>query len=210
MPSRISFENNIFSIGDEWANSGAQPLPLHLASSPVLYAAASRVVSHAHVPHLSRYNAVAFERAVGSNLCLQFFKTSLSHHFLLLSNTRRTRLPAVYRALGDSYVREEFRRHKTAKPEFLKQFFAEWDLYVRTIHEQAAVAPDSIGASVKHLMRFGTCHTTSTDSHAFCVNRNRIIASSLAFFNKPTSTSLFAKCIDRRYKSFRPDAAPVE
>ena len=59
----------------------------------------------------------------------------------------------MYRALGDSYVKDEFRRHKTAKPEFLKQFFAEWDLYVRTIHEQAAVAPDSIGALGWHALK---------------------------------------------------------
>eukprot|EP00613_Pedinella_sp_CCMP2098_P013179 CAMPEP_0171648146 /NCGR_PEP_ID=MMETSP0990-20121206/35928_1 /TAXON_ID=483369 /ORGANISM="non described non described, Strain CCMP2098" /LENGTH=74 /DNA_ID=CAMNT_0012225605 /DNA_START=124 /DNA_END=348 /DNA_ORIENTATION=- len=40
------------------------------------------------------------------------------------------------RDLGDSYVKEEFKLHKTAKPEFLEPFFREWDLYVARLNEQ--------------------------------------------------------------------------
>lgn len=38
----------------------------------------------------------------------------------------RTRLPPDLRHLGDAYVREEFKQHKTAKAEHLRGFFEGW------------------------------------------------------------------------------------
>lgn len=37
------------------------------------------------------------------------------------------------RSLGDAYVREEFRRHRSAKPQFLAGFYREWGTYVNTL-----------------------------------------------------------------------------
>jgi hypothetical protein len=42
-------------------------------------------------------------------------------------------LPAAMRSLGDAYVREEFRRHRSAKPQFLGGFFREWEAYVASL-----------------------------------------------------------------------------
>ncbi|MEQ2267931.1 hypothetical protein XENORESO_012557, partial [Xenotaenia resolanae] len=36
-------------------------------------------------------------------------------------------LPIHLRALGDQYVKEEFRRHKSAAPEEVKSFLSEWE-----------------------------------------------------------------------------------
>ncbi|XP_045913710.1 succinate dehydrogenase assembly factor 3, mitochondrial isoform X2 [Micropterus dolomieu] len=36
-------------------------------------------------------------------------------------------LPLDLRALGDQYVKDEFRRHKTASTEEVKNFMAEWE-----------------------------------------------------------------------------------
>ena len=39
-------------------------------------------------------------------------------------------LPPQMRSLGDAYVREEFRKHRSAKDSFLGPFFREWDGYL--------------------------------------------------------------------------------
>lgn len=43
-------------------------------------------------------------------------------------------LPIDLRALGDQYVKDEFRRHKGASPEEVKSFMKEWEVnhYTRT------------------------------------------------------------------------------
>ena len=48
----------------------------------------------------------------------------------------RQKLPASMRALGDAYVKHEFRAHADAKPEFLGSFFAEWDTYAAALAKQ--------------------------------------------------------------------------
>ncbi|KAH9257738.1 hypothetical protein BASA81_004204 [Batrachochytrium salamandrivorans] len=48
----------------------------------------------------------------------------------------RQKLPAQKRALGDSYVKKEFRDHQTAKPEFVQSFFQEWTQYCDFISAQ--------------------------------------------------------------------------
>jgi hypothetical protein len=40
------------------------------------------------------------------------------------------------RMLGDDYVRNEFKQHKTAKPEQLKMFFTAWDNYLTLMRKQ--------------------------------------------------------------------------
>ncbi len=39
------------------------------------------------------------------------------------------------RQLGDAYVREEFKRHKAAKPEFVAAFMQEWQGYLQQLKE---------------------------------------------------------------------------
>ena len=53
-------------------------------------------------------------------------------------------LPQQMRALGDAYVREEFRKHRDAKDKFLPAFFREWDAYLA----QLAAAPAPAGGAV--------------------------------------------------------------
>jgi hypothetical protein len=55
-------------------------------------------------------------------------------------------LPPVYRDLGDQYVRDEFRRHRTAKADFLKQFFVEWNGYLDALRAQASSDAPALGA----------------------------------------------------------------
>ncbi len=47
--------------------------------------------------------------------------------------THRRRLPMDMRALGDSYVKDEWRRHKKADTGYLSQFFNEWTNYANTL-----------------------------------------------------------------------------
>lgn len=48
----------------------------------------------------------------------------------------RQKLPTQKRALGDAYVKKEFRDHRDAKPDFVKSFQAEWTQYCNFIAEQ--------------------------------------------------------------------------
>ena len=41
----------------------------------------------------------------------------------------RLRLPADQQALGDAYVKAEFKQHRNADPEFVKKFMHEWTSY---------------------------------------------------------------------------------
>ncbi|KAK2829967.1 hypothetical protein Q5P01_017898 [Channa striata] len=45
-------------------------------------------------------------------------------------------LPIDLRALGDQYVKDEFRRHKRASAEEVKSFMAEWQNYKDTLQAQ--------------------------------------------------------------------------
>ena len=60
---------------------------------------------------------------------LLLYRTILREH--------RRRLPPAMRDLGDRYVRDEFRKHRDAKDDFLPAFFAEWDNYVDTLRLQS-------------------------------------------------------------------------
>jgi 3-oxoacyl-ACP reductase-like protein len=52
------------------------------------------------------------------SFALRLYKALLRAH--------RTVLPDAMRSLGDAYVREEFKLHKTAKPQHLHGFFTQW------------------------------------------------------------------------------------
>ncbi|KAL7829986.1 hypothetical protein SRHO_G00311130 [Serrasalmus rhombeus] len=45
-------------------------------------------------------------------------------------------MPIDLRALGDQYVKDEFRRHKSASPEEVKLFMKEWEDYKDTLQAQ--------------------------------------------------------------------------
>ena len=49
----------------------------------------------------------------------------------------RRRLPPRMKALGDSYVKQEFRLHKEAKPEHLKKFMMSWESYLVNLRGQS-------------------------------------------------------------------------
>ncbi|KAK2887202.1 hypothetical protein Q8A67_015430 [Cirrhinus molitorella] len=49
-------------------------------------------------------------------------------------------MPMDLRALGDQYVKDEFRRHKTASPEEVPRFMAEWQNYKNTLQTQVLEA----------------------------------------------------------------------
>ena len=53
-----------------------------------------------------------------------------------LLRSHRAVLPVVMRDLGDSYVREEFKRHKSAQPQHLNAFFREWLHYLTQMNGQ--------------------------------------------------------------------------
>ncbi|XP_018124685.1 succinate dehydrogenase assembly factor 3, mitochondrial isoform X2 [Xenopus laevis] len=45
-------------------------------------------------------------------------------------------LPLHFKALGDQYVKEEFRRHKNASPQEAKLFMKEWEAYATLLWKQ--------------------------------------------------------------------------
>lgn len=48
----------------------------------------------------------------------------------------RLKLTAEMRVLGDRYVKDEFRKHRTAPSEFLPRFFEEWEKYEEHLDRQ--------------------------------------------------------------------------
>jgi len=63
---------------------------------------------------------------------LRLFRSILRAH--------RDCLPPELRALGDAYVREEFKRHKSAKAKFLVPFFTEWERYLASLQRPTVTA----------------------------------------------------------------------
>lgn len=58
-------------------------------------------------------------------------------------------LPIDLRALGDQYVKDEFRRHKSAAPEEAKSFMIEWKNYKDTLQTQILESATGQAESVK-------------------------------------------------------------
>lgn len=65
-------------------------------------------------------------------------KSHISHVRILYKAILRLHrgMPGELRALGDQYVRDEFKRHKTAEPEFVPVFMKEWTNYALTMSKQ--------------------------------------------------------------------------
>lgn len=49
------------------------------------------------------------------------------------------------KALGDTYVKQEFRLHKDAKPEHMQRFVRSWENYLMTLQTQSE---GNIGANI--------------------------------------------------------------
>ncbi|XP_034401091.1 succinate dehydrogenase assembly factor 3, mitochondrial [Cyclopterus lumpus] len=58
-------------------------------------------------------------------------------------------LPIDLRALGDQYVKDEFRRHKGAAPEEATGFMTEWKDYKDTLQTQVLESAEEQTGSVK-------------------------------------------------------------
>ncbi|TNM92688.1 hypothetical protein fugu_018090 [Takifugu bimaculatus] len=58
-------------------------------------------------------------------------------------------LPIDLKALGDQYVKDEFRRHKNAASEEVKSFMKEWEGYRDTLQTQVLDAAQKRGGSVQ-------------------------------------------------------------
>jgi Complex1_LYR-like len=58
------------------------------------------------------------------------------------------KLEPELKRLGDAYVRDEFQRHKAAKPKFLANFFREWEKYLHTLEAQNPALGQTIGADL--------------------------------------------------------------
>ncbi|KAG8005003.1 Succinate dehydrogenase assembly factor 3 [Nibea albiflora] len=58
-------------------------------------------------------------------------------------------LPIDLRALGDQYVKDEFRRHKQASAEEVKSFMTEWENYKDTLQTQVLEASAERLSTVK-------------------------------------------------------------
>ena len=50
-----------------------------------------------------------------------------------LLKAHKVHLPPEMRQLGDTYVKSEFKLHKSAKPEHLTSFYREWDKYLDSL-----------------------------------------------------------------------------
>ena len=72
----------------------------------------------------------------------------LYRHILRL---HRQKLPSTMRALGDAYVKHEFRAHKDAKPDFLPTFFSEWEGYVAELERAKPAGVDGAPPAGRNL-----------------------------------------------------------
>ncbi len=61
--------------------------------------------------------------------------TALYRHILRL---HRTVLPYDLRFVGDAYVKDEFRKHRTAASTFLGPFFRSWNEYLQMLQTESA------------------------------------------------------------------------
>ncbi|XP_014795712.1 PREDICTED: succinate dehydrogenase assembly factor 3, mitochondrial [Calidris pugnax] len=62
-------------------------------------------------------------------------------------------LPPALRALGDRYVKEEFRKHKAAGPAEAQRFLREWENYAALIEQQINEEKQKLRAETVYGMR---------------------------------------------------------
>ncbi|KAL2080529.1 hypothetical protein ACEWY4_024322 [Coilia grayii] len=65
-------------------------------------------------------------------------------------------MPLELKALGDQYVKDEFRRNKNASPEEAKVFMTEWEKYRDTLQTQVLEAVGGSGSSPGKRTTFGS------------------------------------------------------
>ena len=63
----------------------------------------------------------------------------------------KNRLPATMRQMGNDYVRNEFRQHFIAKPEFVGPFFTAWDEYLGSLQRKGGRFGEDLGVDVNAL-----------------------------------------------------------
>lgn len=56
-------------------------------------------------------------------------------------------LPLTSKALGDQYVKNEFRRHKNANPDQITKFIQEWKIYADLLERQQQQG-DNFGSNI--------------------------------------------------------------
>nr|XP_003222170.1 PREDICTED: succinate dehydrogenase assembly factor 3, mitochondrial [Anolis carolinensis]XP_008110765.1 PREDICTED: succinate dehydrogenase assembly factor 3, mitochondrial [Anolis carolinensis] len=92
---------------------------------------------------------------------------SVSHHVSRVRTLYRKilqlhrALPLELKALGDQYVKDEFRRHKSVGPEEAQKFLQEWENYAAVLWEQAGQHAQSSSGRP----RFGS-HLSEEKLHA--------------------------------------------
>ena len=80
-------------------------------------------------------------------------RASKLYRSLLRAHQRH--LPVQMKELGDSYVKSEFKLHKTAKPEQAERFFTEWENYLQQILQTARAQDVSRSGMDEPVVSFG-------------------------------------------------------
>ena len=98
----------------------------------------------------------ASRRTTSNAVTMAAAASSASNLFRSILRAHRQHLPADMRALGDVYVKQEFRLHKKAKPEQATAFMHEWAHYLDQL-TMTARAKESlrVGAIDNQVFEFG-------------------------------------------------------
>ncbi|KAG6610605.1 protein acn9 mitochondrial [Phytophthora cinnamomi] len=67
----------------------------------------------------------------------------------------RQKLEPHMRVLGDQYVRDEFKRHKSAAPKFVPLFLREWEAYEGLMRQKKDRFGQELSAEDKRLLDVG-------------------------------------------------------
>jgi hypothetical protein len=71
--------------------------------------------------HIFSVSKGKMNSSISASTTLRLYRHILREH---------RRLPEMMRKMGDEYVKNEFRLHKSAKPEFVEQFSISWTNYL--------------------------------------------------------------------------------
>jgi len=98
-------------------------------------------------------------------------------------------LPAPMQAVGNGYVRDEFRRHKSATPAQAKAFMDEWRQYHVVLQEQLSGAFFvSLSAPYVGLRAF-VAQYTATSSDSGCSKRMSLVCRTSSWANSLSCTT---------------------
>ncbi|KAL3318046.1 acetate non-utilizing protein 9 [Cichlidogyrus casuarinus] len=93
-------------------------------------------------------------------------------------------LPPEMKELGDRYVKDEFKRHKTASVEYVKPFMVEWSSYASQLAQQI-----KISSNPKERLDFGAKIAESSISHFTEEQLNQLLLLAEEIFNYNTDTN---------------------